>query len=128
MSSRIKPWQLAGVAVLLCIAAVAVARWFRVSQPYDGPRLLATLPADRATLLYVDTELLRKSGGSHLTVVGQCHLMGGCRNQARGSVPLSPPLRHGAKDPTRSVSTCGDSTSAGVVHQTKALRDTSPQS
>jgi len=48
--------------ILLCAGAVGVVRWVRVSQPYDGARLLAALPADRATLLYVDTALLRQSG------------------------------------------------------------------
>lgn len=59
---RLKPWQLAGAAILLCVAVVATVRWMRVSRPYDAARLLATLPSDRATLLYLDTGLLRASG------------------------------------------------------------------
>lgn len=59
---RLKPWQLAGAAILLCVAMVAAVRWFRVSRSFDAARMLATLPSDRATLLYVDTGLLRTSG------------------------------------------------------------------
>ena len=62
MKIRIKPWQLAGAVILLCVSAVAVVRWVRVSQPYDASRMLAALPFYRATLLYIDTGLLRKSG------------------------------------------------------------------
>jgi hypothetical protein len=59
---RFQPWQLAVVVVVLCVAAVGVVRWFRVSQPYNAPQLLAALPTERATLLYIDTGLLRKNG------------------------------------------------------------------
>jgi hypothetical protein len=59
---QFKPWQLAGAVILLCVAAVAAVRWIRESRPYDAPRLLAALPSDRASLLYIDTGLLRQSG------------------------------------------------------------------
>ncbi len=62
MRIRFQPWQLAVVVVVLCVAAVGVVRWFRVSQPYNAPQLLAALPTERATLLYIDTGLLRKNG------------------------------------------------------------------
>ena len=62
MKMRLKPWHLAGVGILLCVAAVAAVRWVRVSRPYDASHLLTTLPYDRATLLYLDTGLLRTSG------------------------------------------------------------------
>lgn len=62
MHIRFRPWQLALLVVLLCVAVVGVVRWVRVSQPYYAAQLLAALPADRATLLYIDTELLRKDG------------------------------------------------------------------
>jgi hypothetical protein len=62
VSIRLKPWQLAGAVILLCVAAVAAVRWIRVSRPYDAARLLAALPSERATLLYIDTGLLRQSG------------------------------------------------------------------
>jgi hypothetical protein len=60
---RFQPWQLALLVVALCVAAVGVMRWVRVSQPYDAGRLLGDLPADKkATLVYIDTGLLRRSG------------------------------------------------------------------
>jgi hypothetical protein len=48
--------------VALCAAAVAVARWWRVSLPYDAARLISVLPTERATVMYLDTEQLRRSG------------------------------------------------------------------
>jgi hypothetical protein len=59
---RFRPWQLAIIVVALCVAAVAVARWWRVSSPYDAARLISALPSERATLVYLDTEQLRRSG------------------------------------------------------------------
>jgi hypothetical protein len=50
------------MVVALCLAAVAVARWWRVSSPYDAARLISALPRDRATVVYLDTEQLRNSG------------------------------------------------------------------
>lgn len=48
--------------VALCVAAVAAARWWRVSSRYDAARLISALPADRATVVYLDTDQLRRSG------------------------------------------------------------------
>lgn len=62
MRIRFQPWQLAVVVVLLCVTAVGVVRWIRAPRPYYAPQLLAALPAERATLLYIDTGLLRTSG------------------------------------------------------------------
>jgi hypothetical protein len=60
---RFQPWQLALLVVALCVAAVGVVRWVRVSQPDDAARMLGDLPADKkATLIYIDTGLLRRSG------------------------------------------------------------------
>ncbi len=50
------------MVVVLCVAAVAVARWWRISAPYDAARLISALPTDRATVVYLDTEQLRRSG------------------------------------------------------------------
>ncbi len=50
------------MVVALCVAAVAVARWWRVSMPYDGARLISALPLERATVVYLDTRQLRSSG------------------------------------------------------------------
>jgi hypothetical protein len=44
------------------LAAVAVARWWRISSPYDAARLISALPVERATVVYLDTEQLRRSG------------------------------------------------------------------
>jgi len=59
---RFRPWQLAIMVVALCVAAVAVARWWRVSSLYDAARLVSTLPVERATVVYLDTGQLRRSG------------------------------------------------------------------
>jgi hypothetical protein len=50
------------MVVALCAAAVAVARWWRVSSPYDAARLISTLPVEHATVVYLDTGQLRRSG------------------------------------------------------------------
>jgi hypothetical protein len=59
---RFQPWQLAVLVVLLCVAAVGVAHWWRVSQIYDAGRLVSTLPKNHATLVYLDVGALRQSG------------------------------------------------------------------
>jgi hypothetical protein len=50
------------VVVALCVAAVAVARWWRVSSAYDAARLVSVLPTERATVVYLDTGELRRTG------------------------------------------------------------------
>jgi hypothetical protein len=50
------------VVVALCVAAVAVARWWRVSSAYDAARLVSALPTERATVVYLDTGELRRTG------------------------------------------------------------------
>jgi hypothetical protein len=50
------------MVVALCVAAVAVARWWRISLPYDAARMVSALPAGKATVVYLDTEQLRRSG------------------------------------------------------------------
>ena len=59
---RFRLWQLAVLAVLLCGAAVGVIRWRRASQPFNAVGLLAALPANGATLFYIDADALRRSG------------------------------------------------------------------
>jgi hypothetical protein len=59
---RFRPWQLAIIVVVLCVTAVLVARWWRISSPYDAVRMISALPTDRATVVYLDTEQLRRSG------------------------------------------------------------------
>ncbi|MEO8051600.1 MAG: hypothetical protein ABI833_14375 [Acidobacteriota bacterium] len=60
MRFRFRPWQLALVMVALSLAAVALIAWWRISTRYDAARLLSVLPADGATLLYIDAEQLRR--------------------------------------------------------------------
>ena len=60
--NRFQPWHLAVLVVLLGAVAVAVGRWYPELETYDAPRMLATLPADHATLLYPDAGALRKDG------------------------------------------------------------------
>jgi hypothetical protein len=50
------------MVVALCVAAVAVARWWRVSSLYDAARLVSVLPVEHATVVYLDTGQLRRSG------------------------------------------------------------------
>jgi len=50
------------MVVALCVAAVAVARWWRASSVYDAARLISALPTERATVVYLDIEQLRRSG------------------------------------------------------------------
>jgi len=59
---RFQPWQLALLVVALCVASVGVVRWWRVSAPYDAAHLVALLPSEKATVVYIDTGLLRQSG------------------------------------------------------------------
>ena len=62
MRTRLQPWQLAVLGVLLCAAAVGWGRWYLESRSYNAARLLSALPAERATLLYLDAGALRKDG------------------------------------------------------------------
>ncbi len=61
MSFWSRPWRVALAVAVVCAAAVAIFYGLR-NPPYDAGRLLALLPGDRATLVYIDTEALRKSG------------------------------------------------------------------
>ncbi len=61
MSFRSKPWRIALAVLVLGAAAFGVFRWLRNSS-YDAGRLLAMLPAERATLVFIDTGALRKNG------------------------------------------------------------------
>lgn len=61
MSFWSKPWRVALAVVVVCAAAVGVFYCLR-NPSYDAARLLAMLPAERATLVFIDTGSLRKSG------------------------------------------------------------------
>jgi hypothetical protein len=59
---RFQRGQLAVLVMLICGAAAGVVLWRRASQPFNALGLLAALPVDRATLLYIDADALRHSG------------------------------------------------------------------
>jgi hypothetical protein len=60
--TRLQLWQLAVLGVLLCAVAVGWGLWYFKSHTYNAERLLSALPAERATLLYLDAGALRKDG------------------------------------------------------------------
>ncbi len=62
MRFRFQPWQLALLVVLFCGAVVSGVRWRLASKPYNAAGLLAVLPSDGATLVYIDAGALRQSG------------------------------------------------------------------
>jgi len=64
VESRIKPWQLALITVVVFGAALGILQWWQTTQPRqsDARTLLETLPTDRATVLYIDASTLRKVG------------------------------------------------------------------
>jgi hypothetical protein len=59
---RLQPWQLALLMVALSGAVVGLVRWRINAVSYSAARMIATLPSDRATLLYADVGVLRKAG------------------------------------------------------------------
>ncbi len=62
MRFRLHTWQLAALLIAICALAVAGVYWLRVgggSRPSD---LVAYLPAENATLVYVDVDAIRRSG------------------------------------------------------------------
>ncbi len=57
------PWQLALIALAVFGAALGWLYWRqRAAFGNDAPSLLAALPVDRATTLYIDAALLRRAG------------------------------------------------------------------
>jgi len=64
--SRFKRWQLALLAVVLCAAAVGLGvglvQWRHSTRPYTAADLIACLPPDPATHVFIDVELLRRAG------------------------------------------------------------------
>jgi len=59
---RLQPWQLAVLVVALSGAVIGLVRWRHNAVPYDAAHMMATLPSERATLLYADVGALRKAG------------------------------------------------------------------
>ncbi len=62
MRIRFQPWQLAALVVALCAVAVGVAQWRRSAHPYGAKELIAALPPDVTARVYIDVDLLRRSG------------------------------------------------------------------
>ena len=62
MLSRLKPWHLVVIVVLLCGGALLFAHWKRDSRRYDAAALIACLPPDRSTHVFLDVAALRASG------------------------------------------------------------------
>lgn len=61
MKFRFQPWQLAALVVLLCVAAVSLTHWRRVSHSFDALALIECLPPHQATHLYIDVDALRRA-------------------------------------------------------------------
>jgi hypothetical protein len=59
---RFQPWQLALVVILLSAGAVVFTHWRHVSRPLSAVDLIQYLPADQATHVYIDINVLRNSG------------------------------------------------------------------
>ena len=59
---RFQPWQLAVLVVLLCASALTFVWWRRNAKPYDAARMVAALPTDQATVLYMNVATLRSGG------------------------------------------------------------------
>ncbi len=65
MLSRLKPWHLVVIVVLLCGAAAFAVRALEAQCPFrtfDAAALIACLPPDRSTHVYLDVAALRESG------------------------------------------------------------------
>ena len=62
MRIRLQPWQLAVCVVALSCAAVGVARWRKNAVTWGAARMIAALPSEHATLLYLNVDALRRSG------------------------------------------------------------------
>ncbi len=61
MKIRFQPWQFALVVMVFCAGIVATVRW-RSNHALGPGEMLAMLPAEGSTLLYLDTAALRASG------------------------------------------------------------------
>jgi hypothetical protein len=61
MLQRLRPWQMAVAAVVLCAGVLAIVH-FRSQRTYDAAALLATLPPDHATHIFISVTALRDSG------------------------------------------------------------------
>ena len=62
MRSRVNPWLLAVLVVILIGASGAIIEWRRIAHTYSASRLVGALPLNGAVKLYVDLAQLRDGG------------------------------------------------------------------
>ena len=62
MRTRIQPWQLAAIVILLCGSILWFAHWRSTSRPYGAAELIQCLPPEQATHMFIDVAALRSSG------------------------------------------------------------------
>lgn len=62
MRYRFKPWQFAVLLVLVCIAAILGAYFYRASGLRTSAQMASYLPLGDGALVYVDVDALRRSG------------------------------------------------------------------
>ena len=62
MRFRFQPWQLAVLLALLCAAITGGIHLFRTRGGSNPADLVAYLPTDNATVVYIDADAIRRSG------------------------------------------------------------------
>lgn len=62
MRFRFQPWQLAVLVVALCAIAVGFAQWRRSRRAFGARELIQCLPPDASAHVYVDVDVMRRSG------------------------------------------------------------------
>jgi hypothetical protein len=59
---RFQPWQLAVLLGILCVAVTAGVHLYRIRGGSNPSDLVAYLPTDNATVVYIDADAIRRSG------------------------------------------------------------------
>lgn len=62
MRLRFQPWQLAVLLAILCVAFTGGIHLYRIRGGSNPADLVAYLPVDNATIVYIDAEAIRRSG------------------------------------------------------------------
>lgn len=62
MRFRFQPWQLAVLLAILCVAFTGGIHLYRTRGGSNPADLVAYLPVDNATIVYIDAEAIRRSG------------------------------------------------------------------
>ena len=62
MRFRFQPWQLAVLLAILCVAFTGGIHLYRTRGGSNPAELVAFLPVDNATIVYIDAEAIRRSG------------------------------------------------------------------